>query len=407
LRLAVVSPFVDRCHGTERALAELLERLARDHHCEIHLYAQRVDDLAPTQRFTGSRTDRFADSSAIERGAIIWHKVPSISGPHLLQFLFWLFLNASQRTWDRKVRGLQFDLVLSPGINCFDADVVIVHALFHRLRELVREERGTMQPGLYRRFHRRVYYSLLTWLERRIYSSSKASLAAVSRRTAALLNDYFHRPDVRVIPNGVDAAQFSPARRLALRAEARSRRKFLDNDFVLVLMGNDWHTKGLSTILAALARSPDVPLRLLVAGQDAAASSFREAARSLGLSEKCRWETASVDAIDLYAAADVYVSPSREDSFGLPVLEAMACGLPVITSVLAGVSEIITGNVDGFVLSDPNDAPTLMRHLKDLQGQPDLRLCIGENAARTAQAHTWDRHAAAVWQFLQEAKARK
>ena len=45
LRLAVVSPFVDRRHGTERALAELLERLAGDYGCEIHLYAQRVEDL--------------------------------------------------------------------------------------------------------------------------------------------------------------------------------------------------------------------------------------------------------------------------------------------------------------------------------------------------------------------------
>src|SRR5216684_4661430 len=49
LRLAVVSPFVDRRHGTERALAELLERLAGQEHCEIHLYAQRVEDLALAQ----------------------------------------------------------------------------------------------------------------------------------------------------------------------------------------------------------------------------------------------------------------------------------------------------------------------------------------------------------------------
>ena len=52
MRLAVVSPFVDRRHGTERALAELLERLARDYHCEIHLFAQRVEDLAVTNSKT-------------------------------------------------------------------------------------------------------------------------------------------------------------------------------------------------------------------------------------------------------------------------------------------------------------------------------------------------------------------
>src|ERR1700684_2555951 len=46
LRLAVVTPFIDRQHGTERALAELLDRLSREYACEIHLYAERVQDLA-------------------------------------------------------------------------------------------------------------------------------------------------------------------------------------------------------------------------------------------------------------------------------------------------------------------------------------------------------------------------
>ena len=136
LRLAVVSPFVDRRHGTERALAELLERLAGDEHCEIHLYAQRVEDL--TLNFSSS-------VGPANSGRIVWHKVPSIPGPHLLKFLGWLFLNSLCRAWDRRVRGLHFDLVLSPGVNCFDADVLIVHALFHRLQELARrDDRGAL-----------------------------------------------------------------------------------------------------------------------------------------------------------------------------------------------------------------------------------------------------------------------
>ena len=214
MRLAVVSPFVDRRHGTERALAELLERLARNYGCEIHLYSQRVENLA-----LGPLSDH-----AGEQGSIIWHKVPSIPGPHLLQFLFWLSLNEFSRRGDRAFRGLHFDLVLSPGINCFDADVILVHALFHRLRELARAEVNPLaMSGLFRRLHRWAYYSFLTWLERRIYGDSHVSLAAVSSRTASLLNHYFRRDDIRVIPNGVDASCFSPAQRLALRAGARAQ----------------------------------------------------------------------------------------------------------------------------------------------------------------------------------------
>ena len=398
MRLAVVSPFVDRRHGTERSLAELLERLARIYHCEIHLYSQRVDDLALGPP---------AGASASERGEIIWHKVPSIPGPHLLEFLFWLLLNASCRRWDRAIHGLHFDLILSPGVNCFSADVVLVHALFHRLRDLARDANEAGESGFLRRSHRRAYYSLLTWLERLIYSRSRVSLAAVSRRTARLLTQYFHRDDVRAIPNGVDALQFSPARRLALRSEARSRREFRETDFVMLLIGNDWRNKGLSTILAAMAACREIPLRLLVAGQDAAAPYFLETAERLGLREQCRWETALTDAIDLYVAADVYVSPTREDAFGLPVLEAMACGLPVITSAFAGVSQVITEGTDGFVLSDPRDSAALAKLMRRLYEQPDLRKDIGENAARTAQAYTWERNTAETWEFLMSALENK
>ena len=398
LRLGVVSPFVDRRHGTERSLAELLERLARDYDCEIHLYSQRVADLAFGQPPPHSGP----------QGSITWHQVPSIPGPHLLQFLFWLLSNKCCRLWSRWARGLHVDLVLSPGINCLGADAVMVHALFHRLRDLAREQTNSSETsGLLRRVHRRLYYSLLTWMEGHIYSSRKVSLAAISRRTAALLNQYIHRDDVRVILYGVNAAEFSTVKRLALRSEARARYKLQEEDFVALLIGNDWRNKGLSTVLNAIAAASDFPFRLLIAGQDATGPSFHQAATALGVSERCRWETASVDAIQLYAAADAYVSPTHEDAFALPVLEAMACGLPVITSVNAGVSQIITDGVDGFVLKDPNDAATLASHLKNLREHADVRVRMGENARRTSEAYTWERNASAVWQFLNEVVSRK
>lgn len=410
MRLAVVSPFVDRRHGTERALAELLERLARDYHFEIHLYSQRVDDLTLVPKHADSKTARSAPPGT-QADNITWHKVPSIPGPHLLQFLFWLFLNSLCRAWDRAVHRLRFDLVLSPGINCFDADVVLAHALFHRLRELASSEADSpSQAGLFRlfrRLHRLAYYSLVTRLERRTYTNPKVSLAAVSRRTAALLKQYFGREDVRVIPNGVDATHFSPAKRLALRAQARSRHHFQDTDLVLLLIGNDWRNKGLSTVLDAMAANRQVHLRLLVAGQDGAASFFFETAKRLGLIEQCRWEMTAVDAIGLYSAADAYVSPTQEDAFALPPLEAMACGLPVITSLNNGGSQIITDGVDGFVLKDPGDVLALADRLKNLQEHPDLLLRIGENARRTAEACTWEHNAEAVWEFLNEVAAKK
>jgi glycosyltransferase involved in cell wall biosynthesis len=398
LRLAVVSPFVDRRHGTERALAELLERLAQNEHCEIHLYSQRVEDIA---------FERPGTTLPPESGAIFWHKVPSIPGPHLLQFLSWLLLNSVCRAWDHLVHGLRFELVLSPGINGLDADVVIVHVLFHRLQELSGEEGGeSAKLGLLRRFHRRAYYSLLTSLERRIYSNPSVTLCAVSQRTAALLARYFQRPQVPVVPHGVDSAQFSPAARYERRAEARSRRNLQDSDFVLLLIGNDWRVKGLETVLRALASLRSLPLHFIVAGDDFP-DPFRESARRLGILERCHFERPRSEILDFYAAADLYVSPSLEDSFGMPAAEAMACGLPVITSTFAGVSDLIRNGVDGFVLLDPSNSNELARLLEELLHDPGKRERVGAEAAKTAREWSWDRNAAQVWKLLKTVEARK
>jgi glycosyltransferase involved in cell wall biosynthesis len=398
LRLAVVSPFVDRRHGTERALAELLERLARDEHCEVHLYAQRIEDLA-----LGSSSSVGSANS----GRIVWHGVPSIPGPHLLRFLAWLFLNSFCRTRDRWVHGVRFDLTLSPGINCLDADVVIVHALFHRLQELAREEDpASARPGLLRRLHQRAYYALVAGLERRIYSDPKVSLAAVSQRTATLLKDYFHRQDVRVIPNGVDTAQFSPSARRALRTEARRRRQIQETDLVLLLIGNDWRVKGLETVLRALSALQELPMILIATGDDSP-ESFRVTAKSLGISERCRFEPSREDVLDFYAAADLYVSPTREDSFALPVVEAMACGLPVITSLHSGVAELIRDGVDGFILRQVDDFDALAQLFRRLQADRVLRGNAGDAAAKAALQWNWDRNAADVWELLKYASAKK
>jgi len=144
---------------------------------------------------------------------------------------------------------------------------------------------------------------------------------------------------------------------------------------------------------------PSTGLHLLVAGIDATAP-FREIAERLGILQRCHWEAPADDVMNLYAAANAYVSPSLEDSFGLPVAEAMACGLPVITSACAGVAAQIENDTDGFVLSNPQDTQTLAHLLGRLLADPELSHRVGEAAARTAQNWTWDRNAQVVWELL-------
>ncbi len=178
MRLAVVSPFIDRRHGTERVVLEQLERLARDYHCEIHLYAQRVADLAVVH--PGEGRDE-------TKGVIFWHRVSSIPGPHLVQYVWWFVANTLHRLWDRRIRGLRPDLTYSPGINLRNADVIAVHIVFRAFFERVRQhlkfaqERPMRWPLL---LHRRLYYQLIMILERLIYGRKRVKRASVAQGVA-------------------------------------------------------------------------------------------------------------------------------------------------------------------------------------------------------------------------------
>ncbi len=401
-RIAVVSPFLDRRHGTERCILEQIERLAREPDWEVHLYAQRVEDL---------ETARFGEgpASAARPGAVVWHRVSSIPGPHLLRFGWWYCANRFARWRDAKFRRLRFDVVYSPGINCADADAICVHACFSALEERSRNAPAAGDSGirpLARRLHRKLYYSLLSRLERRLYSQRSIALAAVSRRTASELERLFGRSDVRVIPNAVDHEAFHPAARVARRSEARKQFGYREEDFVALLISNDWRMKGLPTLLEAVAQCGELPVRLLVVGQDDP-DPYVLPANPLGIRDRLQFAPPSADVLGFYAAADAYASPTLEDSFGLPALEAMACGLPVITSVESGVAEVITGSVDGFVLCDPLDSLELARLITLLYEQPDLRRGIGERASRTAHQYTWDRNASETMKFLKDASLAK
>jgi len=386
LRIAVLSPFVDRSHGTERALAELLQRLIRNHACEVHLYAQSVKELEviPFQR-----------SSAEFSARVVWHRVPKIPGPHLLQFSFWLVANRFSRWRDTRFHGVRYDAVFSPGINALDADTILVHAIFHRLREL---QDASVQSGL-RRLHRTLYYRLLCFLESRVYQKDHLRLAAVSRHTASQLNDYFGRMDVQIIPNGVDTSHFSPENCSTMRAAARRKLGYAREEVVLLLVGNDLRNKGLPVLLESLCLCRNLPLRLCVVGNDAA-SVGSAAVGSLQLQDRVTFAGETSDILAYYAAADIYVAPSREDSFNLPALEAMACGLPVIVSTNAGVSEMISDSKNGLLLRNAESAGELAGLIQRLAGDRKLRVELGEAAARSATTCTWEENASKFYEFL-------
>jgi glycosyltransferase involved in cell wall biosynthesis len=387
-RLAVVSPYLDKRHGTERRFTEWISRLANTF--DIHVYSQRVEDIDLAQ--------------------IVWHRIPELPGPHLFNYLWWFVANHARRSWQRRVRGIRPDIVFSPGINCLNADVVSVHIVFAEyVPTVVNDLKLSTHPiRLWPQLiHRRLYYQLIIFLERRIYGDPETVLILIARRTASELARHFGRQKPSpVIYVGLDHSVFNPQRRASLREKARSDLGYSDERFVLLLIGNHWHNKGLPVLLEALESIGELPTDLLAVGQEDPAE-YKSVVRGKLLSGRVQFRHPRTDVEFYYAAADAYVGPSLEDTFAQPPAEAMACGLPVIVSSANGASEIITNGIDGLMLEDPKDARSLAQMIRKLYEDEPFRTQLAANAAETARKYTWERNARELTLILEEVLRKK
>ena len=398
MQIVVVSPFLDRRHGTELCIIEQIERLSTTYGWGIHLFSQQIENV------NGVLTE---DPKSTATGFIRWYRVSDIPAPHLLKFLWWFFANRSVRKSALKRLENRPLLVYSPGINCLDANAIIVHIVFHEFYARVRGELKLLKVPVSRwpvTVHRKLYYKLIMTLERRTYTDPRVHLAAVSKLVSAQLEKHFGRTDSVVIPNAVDTVVFNSEARLARRSVSRQGLKLDDSDFVLLLIGNDWKKKGLDQLLRALAII-EISIQLLVVGKDDP-GLYRPALRQLRLEDRVRFLAPSVDVLSFYAAADAYVAPSLEDAFGLPILEAMACGLPVIASVQAGASENIVEGTTGYLLRDPMNHVELSDIIRRLVGDRSAAQKLGAAAAQYVQASvSWDHNVSATREFLENALA--
>jgi glycosyltransferase involved in cell wall biosynthesis len=396
LRLAIVSPFLDRQHGTELCIVEQIERLVLHDQWTIDLYSQRVSQVRNI-KVAASGVDK-------QSGGIYWHRISRIPGPHLLGYCWWFLANQIRRWRDKSSGRIRPDLTYSPGINCLDANVIVVHIVFHEFyrqveRELLLRRMPISTWPLI--LHRKLYYKLIMSLERKIYRKSNVRLIAVSSVVASQLQNHFGRTDVSIIPNSVDTQRFNLDECSARRTKSRRRHGFSEEDFVLLFIGNDWKKKGLDALLRACALLRDFPLQLMVVGRDDQ-DIYQALLEQLALEGRVRFEKPSIDVLSFYASADIYVSPALEDAFGLPILESMACGLAVIASVYAGASDNIRNGETGLLLQDPRDPAEIAERISLLFSDRALRQRLGSAGAQYAKANcSWDQNASKTKEVLE------
>jgi D-inositol-3-phosphate glycosyltransferase len=194
--------------------------------------------------------------------------------------------------------------------------------------------------------------------ECRLVQAADAIVAPAVRERENLIHLYNARErKIKVIPCGVNLELFQPRD----RAACRRRLGIAADRQVGLFVGRFAALKGLDALLGAIADlAPRIPgLRLVVAGGDGPVSSdgraFRRLAESLHIQDRV-WFAGRIEQGELpvyYNAADLLVVPSHYESFGLVVLEALACGTPVAATRVGAVDTIIRPGINGTIMDDP------------------------------------------------------
>lgn len=241
-------------------------------------------------------------------------------------------------------------------------------------------------------------------LEARQYADPRRTFVAISQMVARDLARWHGVPAerIRLVYNGVDPQRFEPEHDRTRRTALRTEFGLSADDVALLIVAHNFRLKGVPALLRALARlvAQGGPFKLLVAGGKRL-GPWRRAAARLGLGERVNFLGSVADPAPLYAAADVYVQPTFYDPCSLVVLEALAAGLPVVTTRCNGAGELIQEGGEGYVLPDPADDAALAAALWNFR-DADLRQVQGQAARRLALHHTWDRNTAELLQLYRE-----
>jgi UDP-glucose:(heptosyl)LPS alpha-1,3-glucosyltransferase len=355
LRIAFVVHDYNRHGGHSRYVAELATRFRHDH--EVHVFTNTVDD---------------PDSSGIT-----FHHVPAWRRNALTSILSFVVPATLA------VRG-RFDIIHAQGLCGFRHNVATAHfcqtAWFQAL--------ACENVGL--SWRQQVFRRLVTGMERRaLCQSATRRVIAISQRLRADVAELYGRTEgVDVIYHGTDTVTFHPDNRERYRTSVRGAAGIPDGRFVALYVGD--LKKGALAAIQATAKTPGVTLLILSSSNPApyqsAAGQVKVANRVIFLPHSKRVET-------FFAAADAFLFPTIYDPFGLVITEAMAAGLPVVTSRMAGASEVITPWVDGLVTERAWDVQAIAAHLERLRDDPRLRARLGSAARARIEPLSWDRTA--------------
>ena len=317
-------------------LIDLCCRMASDGYY-VHVYAERWGEEDPRIHFHRVRTLPFPKSLRVASFAV---------------------------RATRAIKDGNYDVTFGVG-NTLEVNVLQPHGGVH-WAWFWRSLRAYGHPGLWMaKFLGRVFSPkqwVSGWIENSPYRKrSLFRVIAISDMVKKDMMRWYRVPAdlVTVVYNGVDIDHFHPGNR-KYREEVR-RNHGIGEEFVVLFVSNNFRMKGLHHLMKAVAglkRNTVLPFRLLILGRDRQ-EPYRGLARKIGIAGETVFAGSTETAERYYGAADLLVHPSFYDACSLTVIEALASGLPVITSSSNGASGILHHGKEGFVIPDPRDEKDL------------------------------------------------
>ncbi|MCZ6598762.1 MAG: glycosyltransferase family 4 protein [Planctomycetota bacterium] len=348
--------------GTERYLSQLARHLGEQGHEPVVVCRSHEEPPHPAARFHVLRDFAIGGS---------WR--------------MWAFARAVER----HVAESDYDLVLGLG-KTWTHDVVRLggglHGTYLELAHGDTLSRAERLVGKGRIKHR-----LALSIERRALRAGafqKVITNAAMVKRDAIARYGIPAAAIEVVHNGVDLERFHPRLRKGVGAELRRSLGLEPSHLVVLFLGTGYGRKGLDLLQDAFAafagRRPEA--RLLIVGYDSARRAFEARGARLGIAEVSRYLGGRRDPEACFAAADLYVLPTRYDPFANSTLEALAAGLPVITSDTNGACELIEPGVEGEVIPHGAGARALLEGIERWSDPERLR--EGSRAARAlAERH--------------------
>ena len=234
------------------------------------------------------------------------------------------------------------------------------------------------------------YHRLILWLENKIFTEKKyKKVIAISEMVKRNIIKHYRidEKDIAVIYNGVDLERFHPRNKRIYRNELRKKLGIDEKGLVILFVGSGFERKGLRYLLEAAEKvAGKVTVLVVGKGKESLLKRFIKRQRVIFCGPQKEIHR-------FYAASDIFAFPTIYEPFGNVHLEALASGLPVITTRLSGASEIIENGKQGFVINEPEDIDALRKAL-ELLSDEDLRADMSVKARTLAEGFNFQRHIA-------------